>query len=316
MRILIAGGAGFIGSHLIERFLEQGHEVIAVDNLTTGYYENISPHLSNPRFRFFELSIESEIARKEMEQFPKIDQVYDLACPTGVPNCRTLAEEMIDACSMGVKNLLRISLSHDASFLITSSSEIYGDPLEFPQTEEYTGNVNPTSERSAYEEGKRFAETVTMMYVRKYAAKARIARLFNVYGPRMSLSDTRVVPRLATQALRGETMTIHNGGEQTRTFCFISDMAAGLELAMNAGHIGEVYNIGGSEEVAIKDLAVKIRTMVNSSSPIEHYQPPMRDHNRRQPSLAKIHALGWAARVAFDDGLNATIADFRKRLGM
>lgn len=315
MNILITGGAGFIGSHLAEYLLEQDHTVTVVDNFSTGSKDKIRPILDHPRFSFFEMSVDSEVF---IDNFLRIDdhfdQIYHLACPTGVPNCVTLSEEMIDACSFGVKNVLRVAREHESKFLVTSSSEIYGDPLVFPQTEEYTGNVQPVSLRSPYEEGKRFTETITMMFHRKYGVDTKIVRLFNVYGPRMSLTDTRVIPRLATQALRGERMTVHNGGDQTRTFCYVSDIINGIVMVMNKGVLGNVYNVGGDKEVAIRDLAILLRRLVNSSSEIEHCEPPLKDHMRRKPLLDRVFSLGWRQSVGLEDGLRLTIDDFRVRL--
>lgn len=313
MKILITGGAGFIGSNLTEYLLEEGHEIVSVDNFSTGIQSNISLLKNHPRFSFLEIDVTELDLADRLSVFGNFDQIYHLACPTGVPNCTRLSEEMIDVCSVGVKNVLSIAHEHNASFLITSSSEVYGNPKEFPQTEQYSGNVQPISRRAPYEEGKRFAETMTMMFHRKYNVDVKITRLFNVYGPRMSLSDTRVIPQLSYQALRGETMTVHNGGDQTRTFCFIGDMVKGLVLVMNKGESGSVYNIGGDKEVTIKELAISIKSNLCSDSRLEHIEPPFSDHLRRRPLLDRVKQLGWKQQMPFEEGLQITFEDFKNQ---
>lgn len=317
MNILVTGAAGFLGSHLSKRLLSEGHTVVGVDNFSTGHKSAIASLVDHDRYTFMEGCIASrEMLAYLMDYKEGFDQVYNLACPTGVPNCTTMAEEMIDACSYGVKNILEVTKKNNAQFLVTSSSEIYGNPEEFPQHEEYTGNVHPTSPRSAYEEGKRFAETVTVMFYRKYGVDAKIVRLFNVYGPNMSLEDTRVVPRLVTQALKHEPMTIHNGGDQTRTFCYVDDLIEGLITVLNQGAPGEVYNLGGGDEITIKELAEIIHAHIGSESQFEHMESPLKDHHRRQPRLDKVGQLGWSQHISLEEGILKTIEDFKARLAV
>ena len=316
MRILVTGGAGFIGSHLGERLLTEGHDVVVVDNFVTGQKGNIQQLVQHDRFHFFELDVSSPDFKETVRTAGPFDRVYHLACPTGVPNCVYLAEVMINACSVGVKQVLEIAAENRAKTLVVSSSEVYGDPLFSPQEEAYTGNVSTISPRSPYEEGKRFSETVAMMFYRKYNVPVTIVRLFNVYGPRMATSDARVIPRLVTQALQGAPLTVYGNGKQTRTFCYVSDMVEGFLTALEKGEAGEVYNIGGEKEFTMNELAAMIKEATGSSSEIILQDHPLnlKDHKQRMPSLAKIRALGWKQRVAFEEGLQKVIPFFLSAL--
>src|SRR3989344_6959925 len=210
-KILVTGGAGFIGSNLVAHLLSQEHEVTVVDNLLTGNRVNILPFLERESFKFYEMGTETPAFKKALESV-KSDEIYHLACPTGVPNIQNLGEEMVDACSTWTKQVLQLAQSSEASFLYTSSSEIYGNPTVFPQSESYTGNVHPQGWRANYEEGKRFSETLVSLFVKKYGVRARTVRLFNMYGPNMHLADHRVIPRFVTQALSGKELTVYGDG--------------------------------------------------------------------------------------------------------
>jgi nucleoside-diphosphate-sugar epimerase len=315
MKILIAGGAGFLGSNLTRSLLSQGHEVVVVDSLSTGSRDNISDLLSHSRFYFYEMGVETDEFVNEfiVNDGRHFDYVYDLACPTGVPNIQYLGEEMVDACSVGTKNLLRLALKHKAKFLLTSSSEVYGDPEVFPQTEDYTGNVDPQGWRANYEEGKRFAETLVSLFVKKHNLNAKTVRLFNVYGPFMNLRDQRVVPRFVTQALAGDPLTVHENNA-LRTMCFVSDIVRGLQLVVDKGMQGGIYNLGSDQELNMKELAEKIISLTKSSSKINFVPGMILDHKRRMPDLSKIHTLGWKQTVSLEKGLKLTIKDFKKRM--
>jgi nucleoside-diphosphate-sugar epimerase len=314
MNILVAGAAGFIGSNLCKRLLGEGHTVYAADNFLTGERENIALLSENPHFTFFEGGIETEAFMKFIQGAGvTFDRVYDLACPTGVPNIETLGEEMLVACSDGTRNMLRIAHEHNARFLVTSSSEIYGAPLVSPQSEGYAGNVDPIGWRANYEEGKRFAETWTELYVRKYGLKAVIVRLFNTYGPQMSAADFRVIPRFATQALAGKDLTVHGEGAQTRTLCYIDDTLAGICLAMEKGEAGEAYNIGGDEPITMRSLAELIIDASGTSSVLTFTPRAAHDHESRMPLLEKIRALGWKQTIGLEEGIAHTLVYFKNK---
>jgi nucleoside-diphosphate-sugar epimerase len=315
MKILITGGAGFVGSNLTEYFLRNGHEVIVVDNLITGQQKNFNTFSENPNFKFYNCSIESEKFKKLFSgKKIRIDRIYHLACPTGVPNIEILGDEMITACSFGTLNVLNLAVSTGAKFLFTSSSEVYGQPEVFPQSESYTGNVDALGPRANYEEGKRFSETLVRWFVKSRGLDARIVRFFNVYGPNMSLEDSRLLPRLATQALSSKPLTVQGDGKQRRTFCYITDILNGLELVMEKGTAGEAYNLGSDQEVAVIDFAKKIIKLTGSSSCISYVKRPEHDHNARLPELSKVYALGWKARVGLAYGLNLSLNYFRNQI--
>ena len=315
MNILIAGAAGFLGSNLTERLLKDGHKVWAVDNFSTGNKANLESFKDNPNFIFAECGIETEDFLKFCsDQGVKFDQVFDLACPTGVPNIEILGDEMLEACSNGTKNILRIARDHNAKFIFTSSSEVYGEPEVPIQSESYTGNVDPIGWRANYEEGKRFSEALIMHFVRKYDLDARIVRLFNVYGPKMSLEDYRVIPRFVTQALNNQNLTVHGEGLQSRTMCFVDDLGSGLITVINKGSRGEAYNLGSDKSITMLDFAKRIISLTGSKSEIVFVPRAEHDHNSRMPALEKARAVGWDYRVDLDTGLEMTIADFKKRL--
>lgn len=307
MHILITGSAGFIGSNLALVLLKKGHTVIGIDNLITSDGTNLQELKKFPRFTFIKHDITNPLPHKLRTINYKLSTIYHLACPTGVPNLEPLAEEMLLTCSMGTYYVLELARVHKAKVLFTSSSEVYGDPQASPQTEDYTGNVNPTSIRSPYEEGKRFAESLVMMYVRKYKVRATIVRVFNTYGPMMSKTDTRVIPRFMSQALSQKPLTVHGSGNQVRTFCYVDDLVGGLMLVSRKGKVGEAYNLGMDRETTILDAAKQIIKLTGSKSKIEFCDRPAHDHQRRQPSLAKIRTLGWQPTTTLSQGIKLTL---------
>lgn len=315
MKILITGGAGFIGSHLTLELLNKGHHVTVVDNLITGSRQNLQGFLGHRNFKFFLTAVDSPrflkiFARPRAGVF---NQIYHLACPTGVPNIQKLGEEMLRACSVGTWNVLRLAHKMHAKFLLASSSEIYGQPQVFPQNERYCGQVDPLGPRANYEEGKRFAETLTKWFVTYYGLDAKIVRLFNVYGPGMTRADQRVVPRLVCQALSNQPLLVHGSGRQRRTFCYITDVVRGLRLVMAQGLAGEAYNLGSNTEISIKHLAQIILRLTGSTGRIQFTARPPADHMSRLPDLRKIRALGWQPKVPLKLGLKLTIKDFQQR---
>lgn len=301
--ILVTGGAGFIGSNLCRILLKKGHKVICIDNLITGSKDNILPFFNNPNFIFFNHDVISPLPKIISSQLRKLDIIYHLACPTGVPNLVTLAEEMLLTNSIGTRNVLELTRKTKAKLIFTSSSEVYGDPQVFPQTEEYTGNVSPIGIRSPYEEGKRFSESLIIMYVRKYNVDARIARIFNTYGQGMTNKDSRVIPKFLRQIKTSKPLTVEGKGEQTRTFCYVDDLVDGLILILNEGLPGQVYNIGSDKEIRILDLAKLIIKITKSKNKIKFIKRPTHDHKRRLPDLVKIKRLGWNPKVTLEKGI-------------
>lgn len=308
MRILITGAAGFIASNLAEHFLREGNEVFGLDNFVTGSKNNVERLSLSSKFTFRQADV-SDIdsgLKSELEN-SVFDEVYHLACPTGVPNLVPLAEEMLFASSYGTKNILDIALTHRSRFILTSSSEVYGDPEVFPQEESYTGNVSPTGVRSPYEEGKRFAESLVSAYCRKYNLSGKIVRVFNTYGPNMSREDLRVIPRFISQIENGKPLTIHGDGTQKRTFCHVNDLVEGLVLVAKKGEPGEVYNLGSQEEITIKELAELMIEVFKANTSVIFVDRPGHDHKRRLPDLSKIFSLGWKPTVSLKEGITHTL---------
>lgn len=302
MNILVTGAAGFIGFNLCQRLLAQGETVIGIDNFCTGQPNHIKTLSKQNRFSFIKQDISKPYSISRMS----ISRIYHLACPTGVDNLLTLAEEMLLACSSGTRNTLELARLHHADFFLASSSEIYGDPEKSPQSEEYSGNVDPIGERSAYEEGKRFAESLTHMYFRKYRLNTKIVRIFNTYGPGMSLKDTRVIPAFFRQLLSGQPLTVMGRGDQKRTFCYIDDIINGFFTVMEKGKAGDVYNVGSETEIRVFDLADQMIHMFGTNGKITFTDRPPHDHQTRHPSLKKIKQLGWIAKTPLSVGLQMT----------
>ena len=316
--VLVAGGAGFIGSHLCESLLEDGCKVVCIDSLITGERKNIEHLLLNSNFEFIEQDITK--SAKQKAQNKKLQYVFHLASPAS-PNKKSERSyinhpiETLTANSIGTYQLLELARRIKAKFLYASSSEIYGNPTISPQNESYFGNVNPNGPRSVYDEGKRFGEAMTMAYVRNHNLDARIVRIFNTYGPKMQKDDGRVVSNFVSQALNNKPITVYGDGTQTRSFCYISDMIKGLKAAMFAkGTRGEVINLGNSDERKIADLALLIKKLTNSSSEIIFEDLPEDDPKVRKPDIAKAKKLlKWSPRIKLEEGLENTI-EYSKNL--
>ena len=307
MKILVTGGAGFIGTNLCKRLLEEGHKVVAVDNFITGSPKNSHDLRVFPKFTFIKHDIVKPFHTNYKLRTTNYKLICHLACPTGVDNLIPLAEEMLLTCSIGTRNVLELARKTKAKVLLTSSSEVYGDPQVSPQKEDYTGNVDPTGLRSPYEEGKRFAESLMLMYVRKYNVDAKIVRVFNTYGPCMSQKDTRVIPAFLHQALSDQPLTIHGKGLQTRTHCYVDDLVEGLILVILKGQKGKVYNLGGEIQISIVNLAKLILKYTRSKSPLKFVKRPPHDHQSRQPDLSKIKKLGWKQKISLEEGIRKTM---------
>jgi len=309
MRILVTGGAGFIGSHLIDRLMAQEHEVICLDNFYTGHKRNILKWFDNPYFELIRHDITEPIKLE-------VDQVYHLACPASPVHYQYNPIKTVKTNVMGTMNMLGLAKRVKARFLIASTSEVYGDPDVHPQTEEDRGNVNPIGIRSCYDEGKRIAETLTFDYHRENNVDIRVARIFNTYGPRMLENDGRVVSNFVVQALRGVPLTVYGNGSQTRSFCYVSDLVEGLMRLMNGEHTGPI-NLGNPDEYTILELAQKIQQMVNPDAEIKYEPLPQDDPRQRQPDITKAKTwLGWQPTIPLQEGLKLTIDDFQARVNI
>ncbi|WP_017293496.1 UDP-glucuronic acid decarboxylase family protein [Geminocystis herdmanii] len=307
MRILVTGGAGFVGSHLVDRLMEQGHEVLCLDNFYTGTKNNIQQWFNHPRFELIRHDI-TEPIRLE------VDQIYHLACPASPIHYQFNPVKTIKVNVMGTLNMLGLAKRVKARFLLASTSEVYGDPDVHPQPEEYRGNVNCIGIRSCYDEGKRVAETLAFDYYREHKTEIRVARIFNTYGARMLEQDGRVVSNFIAQAIRGIPLTIYGDGSQTRSFCYVSDLVAGLMALMNNDYVGPV-NLGNPGEYTILELAQTIQEMINPDAELVYKPLPEDDPKQRQPDITKAkHYLNWQPTIPLKDGLESTIEDFRKRI--
>ncbi|PLS69591.1 MAG: NAD-dependent dehydratase [Cyanobacteria bacterium M5B4] len=307
MRILVSGGAGFIGSHLIDRLMEQGHHVICLDNLFTGTLQNIAHWQNHDRFEFIQHDIVEPIDRS-------VDQIYHLACPASPVHYQFDPIKTLKTNVMGTLNMLELAAKYGGKFLLASTSEIYGDPLVHPQTEDYWGNVNCTGIRSCYDEGKRAAETLTFDFHRQYKTEVRVARIFNTYGPRMLENDGRVVSNFICQALRGNDLTVYGDGSQTRSFCYVSDLVNGLINLMASDCILPV-NLGNPGEYTILELAQAVKQLVDRPIGITYKPLPQDDPKRRRPDISRARSvLNWQPIVPLRQGLQETIDDFRRRI--
>ncbi len=307
MRILVTGGAGFIGSHLIDRLMHAGNDVICVDNFFTGHKRNIQHWFGNPNFEFIRHDITEPIKLE-------VDQIYHLACPASPVHYQYNPVKTIKTNVMGTLYMLGLAKRIKARFLLASTSEVYGDPEVHPQSEEYRGNVNPTGIRSCYDEGKRVAETLAFDYHRQNGVDIRVARIFNTYGPRMLENDGRVVSNFVGQALKGVPLTVYGDGSQTRSFCYVSDLVEGLMRLMNGDYIGPV-NLGNPDEYTILELAETIQSMVNPDAQVKFEPLPQDDPKRRKPDISKARKyLDWEPTIALKTGLQKTIDDFQTRL--
>ena len=316
MRVVVTGGAGFIGSHLCNRLIDEGHEVVAIDNLVTGDEENIAKLAGHERFHYIRHDVSKFISVSG-----KVDAIWHLASPAS-PNPMSpygypqLPIQTLKVGALGTHNALGLARVNEAIFLLASTSEVYGDPEQHPQREDYWGHVDPIGPRSMYDEAKRFAEAITMAYHRYHEMDTRIVRIFNTYGPRMRLDDGRAVPNFLRQAIEGEPLTIYGDGQQTRSFCYIDDLIEGLLLLMET-KVHEPINIGNPAEMTIEELANVVVQLTGSEGGLE-YLADRRDRaepQQRRPDIGRAKdVLGWEPRVSLEEGLRATIEEFRSRI--
>jgi dTDP-glucose 4,6-dehydratase len=309
MRILVTGGAGFLGSHLCDRLLAEGHTVLCMDNLLTGTTDNIA-HIRSDRFDF----IKHDVTKYIYVQGP-LDFVFHFASPASPVDYLELPIQTLKVGSLGTHNALGLAKEKGAGFMLASTSEVYGDPLVNPQPEDYYGNVSPTGRRGVYDEAKRFAEAMTMAYHRYHGIDTRIVRIFNTFGPRMRLHDGRVVPNFIGQALRGEPLTVYGDGRQTRSFCFVDDLIEGIyRLMLSQEH--EPVNLGNPQEMSILEFAQRIIQLTGSRSEIIYQPLPTQDDPKvRRPDIRKAQrVLGWEPRIPFEEGMRRTIAYFKEKI--
>ena len=311
MRALITGGAGFLGSHLCDRLLKENIEVICMDNLLTGDHENIAHLIGNPRFKFIKHDVTNFIFVKG-----DIDYVLHFASPASPKDYLNYPIQTLKVGSLGTLNSLGLALEKSAIFFLASTSEVYGDPLVNPQSEEYWGNVNSIGIRGVYDEAKRFAEAMTMAYHRYHNLDTRIVRIFNTYGPRMRLDDGRALPTFITQALRGETLSVYGDGTQTRSFTYVSDAIEGFYRVLTSDD-SEPFNIGNPEELSVVEFASKIANAVGVELHIEHKPLPEDDPRVRTPDISRAkNLLNWEPQVSLTEGLKKTLPFFKEQLGM
>ncbi len=323
MRILVTGGAGFIGSHLCERLLADGHQVVAIDNFITGSSKNLASFKDHPAFTLVQHDINSPlpegiVGKTNMtpgygnKDALKFDRIFHLACPASPVDYREIPLQTLLVTSVGTKNVLEVAVKHGAAMLLASSSEVYGDPQQHPQKETYWGNVNPIGERSCYSEGKRFSESLAVNYYHHFGFPLSIVRIFNTYGPRMRRHDGRVIPSFIQAALMGETLRMHGDGSQTRSFCYIDDMIEGLLSAMDHKEYLGPVNLGSDDEMTIRSLAEKIVQLTGSTSVIATDEPIEDDPKKRKPDLRLAKTkLGYSPKISLEDGLKRTIKYFK-----
>ena len=308
MRILVTGGAGFIGSHLCERLISEGNEVLCLDNFFTGRRENIFHLLDNPRFELLRHDVTEPILLE-------VDQIYNLACPASPVHYQYNPVKTVKTSVMGAINMLGLAKRVRARILQASTSEVYGDPLVHPQTEDYWGNVNPIGLRSCYDEGKRLAETLMTDYHRQNRVDIRIARIFNTYGPRMLENDGRVVSNFIVQALRGQPLTLYGEGQQTRSFCYVEDLLEGLIRLMNTENLHDPVNLGNPGEFTIRQLAEEVIKTCESKSSFTYMPLPADDPRQRKPDITRAQTLlGWNPTIPLREGLKKTVEDFKTRV--
>jgi len=312
VRSIVLGGAGFIGSHLVDRLLERGEEVVAVDNLLTGRRDSAERHRGHSRFTF----LDHDVCEPLPLQGPA-DTVFNLASPASPLDYARLPLETLDVGSRGTRNALELARRTGATLVHASTSEVYGDPLEHPQREDYFGNVNPVGPRACYDEAKRFAEALITSYARVHGLPVRLARIFNTYGPRMRSDDGRVVPAFVSQALRGEDFTVFGDGTQTRSFCYVDDLVAGLLALLERGDARPV-NLGNPHEMTLIELAETTRRVVGKGGRIRSVRPlPENDPKQRRPDITRARTLlGWEPKIDLEEGLKRTVAWFRRELGL
>ncbi|XP_074567243.1 UDP-glucuronic acid decarboxylase 4-like [Curcuma longa] len=307
LRVVVTGGAGFVGSHLVDRLIARGDSVIVVDNFFTGRKENVMHHFGNPNF---------ELVRHDVVEpiLLEVDQIYHLACPASPVHYKFNPVKTIKTNVVGTLNMLGLAKRVGARFLLTSTSEVYGDPLQHPQLETYWGNVNPIGVRSCYDEGKRTAETLTMDYHRGAQVEVRIARIFNTYGPRMCIDDGRVVSNFVAQALRKEPLTVYGDGKQTRSFQYVSDLVEGLMRLMEGEHMGP-FNLGNPGEFTMLELASVVQDTIDPNAKIEFRPNTEDDPHKRKPDITRAkQLLGWEPKISLRQGLPLMVSDFRQRI--
>ncbi len=302
---IVTGGAGFIGSNLVDFLLQKGFKVIAIDNLITGSLNNLTSAQKNSLFRFIQHDVSEEIHLDE-----PVNYIFHFASPASVIDYQKFAEETALVNSVGTRNMLQLAKEKQATILFASTSEVYGDPKEHPQKESYWGNVNPNGIRSCYDESKRYGEMIVQLYHRKFAVNTRIIRIFNTYGPRMRPTDGRVISNFVNQALQSTPLTVYGDGTQTRSFCFVTDLVNGIWRVIETQTLnGEVVNLGNPEEYTMAELATQIKKMTGSSSEIVHQPLPQDDPLVRRPDISKVKsATGWEPHVQLEEGLKQTIA--------
>jgi dTDP-glucose 4,6-dehydratase len=318
MRVLVTGGAGFLGSHLCDRLIAEGHEVICLDSLLTGRAENIAHLQTHPRFTFIQHDITQPFFIAE-----QVDWVLHFASPASPKDYGAHPIHTLKVGALGTYHMLGLAKAHGAKFLLASTSEVYGDPEVHPQPESYWGHVNPIGERSCYDEAKRFAEALTMAYWRQHGIDVRIIRIFNTVGPRMRIDDGRVFPNFITQALRGEPLTVYGDGSQTRSFCYVDDLIEGVMQVMawtppeGADELARVFNLGNPEEVTILEFAHLVKEVTGSRSPIVFRPLPKDDPKQRRPDITRAKTfLGWQPRTSLREAVERTLPYFRQVLGM
>ena len=305
-RTVVTGGAGFLGSHLCDRLLKEGHDVVAVDNLITGSTKNIEHLAGNDRFRYIKADVSQYLFVPG-----HVDYVFHFASPASPIDYLELPIPTLKVGALGTHNTLGLAKAKGAGYLLASTSECYGDPLVHPQREDYWGNVNPIGPRGVYDEAKRFAEAMTMAYHRYHGMNTHIVRIFNTYGPRMRLRDGRVVPAIVAQALREEPLTVFGDGSQTRSFCYVSDLIDGI-YRLSTSDFHEPVNIGNPREMTILQFAEAVQKIIGSHSPIVHRPLPVDDPKVRQPDITRARTvLGWEPKVEFEEGIARTIEYFR-----
>jgi len=308
-RTLITGGAGFLGSHLCDYLIEKGHEVICIDNLSTGKMENISHLLGKKRFSFIQYDVTNYL-----HVDGELHNILHFASPASPIDYLRMPIQTLKVGSLGTHKALGLALSKKARFLLASTSECYGDPLVHPQTEDYWGNVNPVGPRGVYDEAKRFAESMTMAYHRYHGVETRIVRIFNTYGPRMRLEDGRALPAFMGQCLRGEDLTVFGDGTQTRSFCYVDDLVEGICRLLSSGEVYPV-NLGNPDEITLLDLAQRILGVTGSKSRIVYRPLPEDDPKLRRPDIGKAkRLLGWEPRVSLNEGLKRVLPYFRSKV--
>jgi dTDP-glucose 4,6-dehydratase len=311
VRTLVTGGAGFLGSHLCDKLIKEGHEVICMDNLSTGNIDNISHLIGNNQFRFIKHNVTEYIYLEG-----PLDNILHFASPASPIDYLEMPIQTLKVGSLGTHKALGLAKGKKARLLLASTSEVYGDPLVHPQPEDYYGNVSPIGPRGVYDEAKRFAEAITMAYHRYHGIDTRIARIFNTYGPRMRMHDGRVVPAFLCQALKGEALTVFGDGTQTRSFCYVSDLIEGIYQLLMSDEVDPV-NIGNPAEMSVLEFAQEIIRIVGSASTIILKPLPQDDPKVRQPDISKIkRVLGWTPTVLLQEGLTKTLAYFKEQLGM